>query len=111
MVRQDILGGLRNALERGESLEEAKNIFISTGYNAAEIEEAAKILSEKVAGKRTEIPTIISVSMEQPPAPGKEEIKPLPQIKVKATFNWLLLIPIVLISALIAFLIYNLLLS
>ena len=41
MVRQDILGGLKNAVERGYPLEAAKQSFINAGYNAHEVEEAA----------------------------------------------------------------------
>jgi len=49
MVREDILGGLKNAVERGESLEEAKSSFITAGYSSFEVEEAARVLEETKA--------------------------------------------------------------
>jgi len=42
MVRQDIIAGLRNALQRGISLDQAVKSFISAGYNPADVNEAAK---------------------------------------------------------------------
>ena len=119
MVRTDILGGLKNALERGESFDEAKNSLVSAGYPKSDVEEAALTLTEKIQKKKSDmpIPTIYSTSLQAPPAPPastsetEEKVKPLPQIKVKAKFNYLLIVPIVLISALIAYLIYNIFLS
>jgi len=44
-MREDIIAGLKNAFERGESMEKAVQAFISAGYNQVEVEEAAKSLS------------------------------------------------------------------
>lgn len=55
MVRQDILGGLKNALERGESLEQAKASFIDAGYPREEVEEAALALSRTPTLREIEI--------------------------------------------------------
>lgn len=48
MVNEEILGGLRSALERGESLKKAINTLSNSGYKKEEIEEAAKALTEQV---------------------------------------------------------------
>ena len=49
MLNQEILGGLRHAINRGESLEKAMLSFYNAGYRKEEIEEAAKfILSGEV---------------------------------------------------------------
>jgi len=118
MVREDIVGGLKNAIERGESVQEAKNSFLFAGYLQKDVEEAAASLEKvNVQTRKTDmpIPELFTASLEQPEVkagqPGAEETKPLPQIKVKRTFNYLLLIPIVIISAVIAYLIYSILLS
>ncbi len=42
---EEISGGLRNALERGASLEEAVQSFIKAGYNPIEVRQAAQSLS------------------------------------------------------------------
>jgi hypothetical protein len=47
MINEEILGGLKIALERGQSLESAMNSFFNAGYNRAEIEESARALSEQ----------------------------------------------------------------
>lgn len=36
----EITGGLKNAIERGESIEKAKQSFINSGYNPEEVEQA-----------------------------------------------------------------------
>ena len=45
MVRQDILTGLRNALERGYSLEQAQKTLFNSGYSARDINEATRFLA------------------------------------------------------------------
>ena len=45
MVRQDIVAGLRNALERGYSLEQAKKTLLNAGYNQGDVLEAANYLT------------------------------------------------------------------
>jgi len=44
MVREDILGGLKTALARGQTLRQAMMTFYNAGYIKQEIEEAAKAL-------------------------------------------------------------------
>jgi len=44
MVREDILGGLRTALARGQTLRQAMMSFYNSGYLKQEIEEAAQAL-------------------------------------------------------------------
>lgn len=41
MEKPEIVGGLRNALERGASLESAKRSFVTAGYNAKDVEDSA----------------------------------------------------------------------
>lgn len=48
MTDNEILGGLRNAIERGQSLEKAVQSFINAGYNARLVQEAANELSSGV---------------------------------------------------------------
>jgi len=113
MVREDIVGGLKNAVERGDSLQEAKNSFLSAGYSQKDIEEAADSLEKvHVQTKKTDIPVpeLFTASLEKPET-KEGETKPLPQIKVKRKFNYWLLIPIIVISFVIAYLIYNILLA
>jgi hypothetical protein len=43
-MRDDILGGLKNALERGENINKAIASLISAGYSEKEVKEAANFL-------------------------------------------------------------------
>ncbi len=49
MVRQDIVAGLRNALERGISIDSAKNSLLSAGYSMEDVEEATNFISAGAA--------------------------------------------------------------
>lgn len=71
MVREDILTGLKNAIERGESFEQAKESLINAGYPRKEVEDAIAALSK--AGEVGEIKEI-----EVAPAPKGE---PLAEVK------------------------------
>lgn len=68
MARQDLLGALRNALERGQSIEQAKASLLNAGYDTFEIEEAAKELGTEevkmptpVARKEKKFPILIAL--------------------------------------------------
>jgi transcriptional regulator of heat shock response len=50
MVNEDIIGGLRSALTRGYSLDEAVLSFLNAGYKQKEIEEASQILQSQITG-------------------------------------------------------------
>jgi len=77
MVNDEIVGGLKSALERGYSLEKAMLTFFNSGYKREEIEEAARGLLE-----------FKPESQMQPPiktTPRFAEIKPTPQILTTPT--------------------------
>lgn len=44
-MREDIVAGIKNAYERGESMPRAIQTFINAGYNRQEVEEAARYVS------------------------------------------------------------------
>lgn len=44
-MREEIESGMRNALERGDTLEQAIDSFINAGYNPVEVREAANNIS------------------------------------------------------------------
>jgi hypothetical protein len=41
MVNEEIITGLKNAIERGETLENAMQVMLNSGYNAKEVKEAS----------------------------------------------------------------------
>lgn len=57
-MSEEIAAGIRNAMERGYSMEEAVNSFIRAGYNPAEVQEASQLITSgamEIAGP--EIPS------------------------------------------------------
>lgn len=44
MTGEELLGGFRNALERGESLKSAGQTFLNAGYSANEVNEAIRMI-------------------------------------------------------------------
>ena len=46
---QEISGGIKNALDRGEPLEKAKQSFISSGYTPEEVQEAVQLMGPQSA--------------------------------------------------------------
>ncbi len=60
MIREDILAGLRVAVQKGESLKQAMITFYNSGYSKEEIEEAAKALQSQVL-----IPPVVQPNPQQ----------------------------------------------
>src|SRR3989344_1414622 len=48
-MRDEIQSGIRNAIERGSTLEEAIQSFISAGYNPVEVKEAANSIDPEIS--------------------------------------------------------------
>jgi len=88
---QELIGGLQNALSRGETIAKAKQSFISAGYKPQEIETAAKKIS------------ITPRATQQTPAtkqqPTQTPQQPIPSTKPeKKDLKFLLIIiPIIII--------------
>ncbi len=49
-MRQDIIAGLRNAVERGYSLDQARNTLINSGYNLNDVNESVAYMTGGLAG-------------------------------------------------------------
>lgn len=101
MVREDILTGLKNAVERGESLEQAKESLINAGYPRKEVEDAIASLSKaEEAGEIKEIKEI-----EVAPAPKGE---PLAEVKKrKMVIPYFLIVIGVIILAFVSIFLFH----
>lgn len=71
MVNEDILSGLRNALDRGEDIETAMKSMISSGYDRFEVNESAKVIIKEIsdaelAQKGQIVPTPPTKQISQP---------------------------------------------
>lgn len=91
-MRDDLVGGIKNALERGATLEEAIRSFINAGYREADIREAARQLETGVAAFTTASqPVSATTTAMQPvalrkPLPVARQPPMQPQLK-PATFE------------------------
>jgi len=65
MVREDILGGLRSALNRGESIKQAALSFLNAGYKQEEIDEAARVLEAERVQQPVQQPPIQPWQVQQ----------------------------------------------
>lgn len=75
-MRDDIFGGLRNALERGSTLEQAIKSFVNAGYRETEVREAAKTLEGGTAAMVMQQPSTAPVKPLQPvrqPQPVRQQ--------------------------------------
>ncbi len=105
-MRDEIEAGLKNAVERGEKLEDAMASFINAGYNPAEVRQAASSLTHGAVSimSATHFNFPKQESPEEPPSTPPQEIKPsqysLPKKSSKKTI--LLIILIIILILLIA---------
>ena len=82
MVNRDIVEGLRNALSRGHTLEQAMMSFYNAGYEKQEIEEAARALHEHPSHPLSHPKKMIPKKAEKPVTkPFPPEYHPRPQPK------------------------------
>ncbi|MDP3881779.1 MAG: hypothetical protein Q8Q31_02780 [Nanoarchaeota archaeon] len=71
-MRDEIWAGLKNALERGQPLEQAVQSFINAGYNANEVKEAARSIGEGASNMVSSQP---GASKAESKAPEKQTQK------------------------------------
>ena len=77
-MNDELTGAIRNALERGFSLEQAIQSLINAGYNTAEVKEAAKFFNQSASSisssftvvgppeEKPKVKSILSFSKPQP---------------------------------------------
>ena len=101
MVREDIVAGLKNAVGKGESLETAKQSFISAGYSKADVEEASSLIqsgSVLFVGRGENFPPLkiqTQTAQQTQQLETLKEEKPIPN-KSKSSFKIILLVIILL---------------
>ena len=88
MVRQDILAVLRNAVERGYSLEQARNTMINSGYNANDVNEAVAYFTGGLAGGvQQQIQPVESINLGKQSQPQTQT-----EEKPKKKFPWVVVL-------------------
>lgn len=64
-MNDELTGAIRNALERGFSLDQAIQSLINAGYNPAEVKESAKFFNQSASSISSSV-TVIGPSEEKP---------------------------------------------
>ena len=80
MQKSEIAAGLKSAIQRGESLEQAKQSFINAGYNKADIEDSAKLLGGVISEMPiTQATSQIQQTTKLQPMTAQQQYRKLPQ--------------------------------
>lgn len=87
-MNDEILSGLKNARERGFSLEESVQSFLNAGYNPAEVKEAASFLSKGFSP----LPMTLKETTVSSTPKSEEEQKPK-----SSRMKWIIIILIALV--------------
>jgi hypothetical protein len=90
-MSDEIISGLRNALERGESLDKAAQSFLNAGYNPNEVKESVNAISQGATNITLQatshsFPNPISnqVSTQNPPLVPQSSAEPI-QVQLDKT--------------------------
>lgn len=94
MQKEEISYGLKQAVEKGESLEKAKKSFINAGYSQQDVEDSAKALDG-----------VLSLMPEENQALELSETNLNPQEHKSSTLKVLIIVLAVILLALVGFLI------
>jgi hypothetical protein len=106
MVREELVAGLKNAVEGGADLEKAKYSFISAGYPPEEVEEAARSVQggSVLAHEREAVMPVKAVLPSKPLKPSYP-LKPIGgTVKNKIKTNLKVVLLIVVLLALVGIL-------
>ena len=90
MAKEEIIGGLKNAVERGESIDKAVQSFINAGYNANEVREAANLVTSGVATQ------ILTQSSEKSEA-KESQLGPVPKKSSSGRMIFIIILVIILL--------------
>ena len=80
MARPDLISALKNALERGESIQQAKLSLISSGYLQSEVEEAALALTQGSIRQKAELENLTAPARPLRPLFPSKPVPPKLQI-------------------------------
>jgi hypothetical protein len=87
MVKEEIVAGLRNAVERGQSINQAMQSMTNAGYQLGEVQEASRYVNMGATGIMQQTPQIYvtptsTPGMEQPANQQVTPTKSSPKTKV-----------------------------
>ncbi|MBI2047158.1 hypothetical protein HYT26_03280 [Candidatus Pacearchaeota archaeon] len=100
MARQDIVSGLRNAVERGYSIDVAISSFVNSGYKKEEVAEAAAYVGDlaAIAPQKTIIPQIPAMPNAIQGTPTETIPQPIEAVQQKQKKSRKALIIVIILS-------------
>jgi hypothetical protein len=96
-MKEEIIGGLKNAIERGEPMEKAVQSFVKAGYNPQEVRAAANALSQGATSIIHAEEKPAEKPFPTPSSPLSPEGKPAEKKKSRRTLIIILIVILVLI--------------
>ena len=111
-MRDDIYGALKNALERGEPIEQAIRSLVNAGYNDIEVKETANQMSPGVLSTVSQPHPSVSPSVRPSPRYrplSSQQVRTTQHVKSsnKGKIIALLVILVILIGALTSIIIFR----
>jgi len=114
-MSDEIISGLRNALERGESLDKAAQTFLNAGYNPSDVRESVNVISTGATNITPQVishpsqlkifPTASPQSTPTAPSASPQILKP--KKKHLALIIILVLVLLLLVGGLIALMLFG----
>lgn len=101
MVREEIVAGLRNAVERGQTIQQAMQSMINAGYQLNEIQEASGYVNMGAIGSMQQVPQAY-VSQEQYNPSSEESTIQAPANNKKSAPNIKVIILVLILVLLLA---------
>ena len=86
MAKEEIVAGLRNAVERGQSIQQAIQSMTNAGYDPKEIQEASGYVNMGATGVMQQKPQIYVNPPESSPQDPNQEITKVP-LATKSVMN------------------------
>lgn len=100
MARNILIGGIRNALQRGQNPNQIKQSFINAGYSQQEVEQAFQLANSKPVSSVDKKNTT-----EQKDANSKyKKLGKVPEVKGKSKLFWIIGISIGVVILVVALL-------
>ena len=119
-MRDEIYYGIKNAIERGSSLEEAAQSFVNSGYNPEEVREAVSMISQGATNivqsvsnvpnsSEKSFPVDSKTALQQPTLAGPNQTQKikLSEKSNKGLIIFLIIILLVLVGGIITFLMFQ----
>jgi hypothetical protein len=114
-MKEEIFAGIRNAMERGATLEAAANTFLNAGYNPQDVRAAVAAISEgasEIVYTKFDAPvnqdSLAAPELNAQSLPALPTLQPTGKKKSKAGIIFVIILLILIFLGALSYLIYSL---